>query len=472
MSASSRQQSLDLLSGPISRTLVLFALPTLGSNLLNSLNGSINSMWVGRYLGESALAATANANLVMFLMFSGMFGMGMAAAMLVGQATGRGDLQQVRRVIGATSGLFVVGGVVIGAFGYAVAPAILRALAISADVFPLALEYLRMMFLTMPSVFLFVLLTMALRGTGDSMTPMWFMLLGSALDVALNPLLIVGPGAFPALGIAGSALATLIASYLSCAALVAYIYAKDLPIRLRGGDWRSIVPDRGVLAVVYGKGLPMGLSSLVMTLSGLAIMGLVNRYGAIAAAAYAATTQLWTYIQLPAMALAAAVTAMAAQNIGAGRWERVEAIHRSGLLLALLLMSTLALAMILTDHIVLSWFLGPDSAALGLAEHIDHLAVWSLVLFGITTVPGAIVRANGAAMMPLVIMGVSYYPVRFGFALGLQKNLDIDSIWWSLDISAAVGLMLTMAYYRWGGWRSIRLRTARPDTVDAACPSR
>ncbi|NWM10788.1 MATE family efflux transporter, partial [Escherichia coli] len=77
--------------GPISRTLLLFALPTLGSNILQSLNGSINSIWVGRFLGEQALAATANANIIMFLMFSAVFGFGMAATILIGQSMGRRD---------------------------------------------------------------------------------------------------------------------------------------------------------------------------------------------------------------------------------------------------------------------------------------------------------------------------------------------------------------------------------------------
>ena len=97
----------DLTQGPITRTLLAFALPTLGSNVLQSLNGSINSIWVGRFLGEGALAATTNANLVMFLMFSLGFGFGMATTVLVGQSMGARDLVGARRAMGTTLGLFI-----------------------------------------------------------------------------------------------------------------------------------------------------------------------------------------------------------------------------------------------------------------------------------------------------------------------------------------------------------------------------
>ena len=97
-----RRRSGDLTSGPIPRTLLVFALPVLGSNVLQSLNGSINAVWVGRFLGESALAATSNANLVLFLLLGTMFGIGMAATIFVAQAVGARDMSEARRIVGTT----------------------------------------------------------------------------------------------------------------------------------------------------------------------------------------------------------------------------------------------------------------------------------------------------------------------------------------------------------------------------------
>src|ERR1700761_849983 len=119
----------DLTRGPIVGTLISFALPTLASNVLQSLNGSINAMWVGRLVGKTGLAATANANLLMFVMFALTFGFGMAATILVGQNMGRGNLDAVRRTVGGGMGLFAVAGVCVAIVGWLALPALLHLLA-------------------------------------------------------------------------------------------------------------------------------------------------------------------------------------------------------------------------------------------------------------------------------------------------------------------------------------------------------
>ena len=91
---------MDLTQGPITKTLILFALPTLASNILQTLSGSVNSIWVGQFLGEGALAATANANIIMFLMFGAFFGYGMAATVMIGPTMGPGDVDPARRATG------------------------------------------------------------------------------------------------------------------------------------------------------------------------------------------------------------------------------------------------------------------------------------------------------------------------------------------------------------------------------------
>ena len=116
----------DLTSGPITRTLLAFMIPTLGSSILQSLNGSINTIWIGRLLGEDALAATSNANTVMFLMLAFVFGFGMASTILIGQAFGRRDVEGARRVIGTAFTAFAAVAIVMSAIGYLCAPAILH----------------------------------------------------------------------------------------------------------------------------------------------------------------------------------------------------------------------------------------------------------------------------------------------------------------------------------------------------------
>jgi putative MATE family efflux protein len=340
----------DLTQGPIAKTLLAFALPTLASSILQSLNGTINAIWVGRFLGEGALAATSNANMVMFLLTAFVFGFGMAATILVGQAWGRKDIDQARRVFGTAGGSFLVVTIVVAVAGYQLSPAILHLLGTPGPALPLALAYLRVIFLAMPALLLLTLAMMALRGAGDSMTPLWFMIVAVILDSGLNPVFIRGLGPAPALGIAGSATATLIANYAALLGLIGYIYLKDLPLRLRGKELRYLWCDLAIMKTIVVKGFPMGLQMVIISLSALALIGLVNHEGVDTTAAFGVAMQLWTYVQMPAMALGAAVSAMAAQNIGAGLWDRVGRITRVGIVQTLVITAAMILALTLADR--------------------------------------------------------------------------------------------------------------------------
>jgi len=455
----------DLTRGAIGKTLLAFALPTLASSILQSLNGTINAIWVGRFIGEGALAATSNANMVMFLLTAFVFGFGMASTILVGQAWGRKDVDGARRVFGTATGGFAVIAVCIAIAGYFLAPAILHLLGTPGDAAPLALAYLRVIFLAIPALLLLTLLMMALRGAGDSLTPLWFMLVAVVLDSGLNPFFIRGWGPFPRMGIAGSAMSTLVGNYVSLVGLFIYIYAKDLPLRLRGRELRYLIPSPAILKTLLVKGLPMGIQMIVISMSALALVGMVNREGVDTTAAFGVAMQLWTYVQMPAMALGAAVSAMVSQNIGAGKWDRVGQVTRVGILQSLLITGGLIVLLTLADRTVLALFMGPDSPALPIARHIHVLASWNFLLFGVMMVLFATVRANGAVWAPLIILAVGMVPVRFGYILATYGWLGADAIWTSFPVTSAINLMLASAYYLNGSWKKGRMTVAdRPET--------
>ena len=463
----SRRGQRDLTTGPIGGTLLAFAFPTFVSTVLQSLNGSVNAVWIGRTLGEDALAATSNANLVMFLLAAFVFGFGMAATVLVGQAFGRGDVREARRVVGTTIGGFMPLAIAIGVIGWLGAPALLHLLSTPGDALPLAVAYLRVVFIALPAVLVIIVLMMALRGSGDAMTPLWFMLLVVLLDSALNPVFILGLGPAPELGIAGSATATVIANYLGLAGLLFYIYRRDLPLRLRGAELRFLRPDPALLRIIVRKGLPMGMQMVVVSSSALATLGLVNREGVETAAAFGVVMQLWTYLQMPAMALGAAVSAMAAQNIGAGKWDRVGAATRAGIAYSFLITLLLLALLLITERPALALFLGGDSPAMPIALHIQLLASWSFLLFGVTLVVFGTVRANGAVIGPLLILLIALYPIRLGFAIGAYPWLGSDALWLSFPVSSFANMVLALAYYWHGGWRRARMGVSPLDAAEA-----
>ena len=458
---------MDLTEGPISRTLLLFSLPVLGTSVLQSLNGSINAIWVGRLLGPEALTATTNATLILLLLLGVMFGVGMAATILVGQAIGAKDLPRAKKVVGTGAAFFLAISLVLAIGGFAASEPLLGLMDTPDDARPLAENYLRVVFLSMPFMCFFAFMVMVQRGAGDAKTPFYFMTFATLLDIALNPLLITGVGPLPQMGITGSATSMLLSQAISMTAMLAYIYWRKSDLRLTRGELHFLKPDGALMRSIVFKGLPMGAQMMVISSSALVMISMINAYGSETAAVYGVAVQLWTYVQMPAMAIGAAASSMAAQNVGAGKWDRVEHSARSGVIINVLLTGSLVALLYIVDPYIVELFLPGRPGTVAIAEHINNVAGWSFILFGVTFVLFGVVRSTGAVTPPLIILLISLFGVRIGFAVLLEPAWGQDAIWWSFPVSMAVSASLAFAYYRWGGWRKARM-IGGPMVRDAA----
>lgn len=453
----------DLTTGAIGPTLIAFAMPVLGSNMLQSLNGSANAFWVSHQLGEAALTATANANQIFFLLLGAVFGISMAANIMIGQAIGARDEALAKRVVGTCTTFFIAISVALSIAGASLTPHILDSMGTPADARADAITYLRVIFAAMPFIYFFNFVMMALRGTGDSRTPFYFAVMQVALDVTFNPILIVGVGPFPRMEIAGSAASTLISQTLSLVVMLAYLYRKRSLLVLRPHEWRLLKPDLEILRTLVFKGMPMGAQMIVISLAAVTMMSLVNRYGSHTAAAYGAASQLWNYVQMPAMALGSAVSSMAAQNVGAGRLDRVEKVAWIGAGWALIFTLTPIVLIFLAEPWVLRLFLPAGSPSIAIAQHINAYVLWGFIAFGVSFVFSGVVRATGVVWPPLAAMVVALWGVRIPFAYAMLPRWGADAVWASFPLGSVVTLAFAIAYYRWGGWRTARLISTTPE---------
>jgi len=327
----------SLTEGSIPRALLSFSLPILFGNVLQSINGSVNSVWVGKFLGAASLAAVGNSNVVMFLLFGLMFGFSMASTIMVAQCVGARNIAEAKRVVGTSAVFFLGLSLAMSLTGFALAQSLVDWLRTPPDALPLALTYMRVIFLALPFMGGLFFLMAVLRGAGDSRTPFVYLFMSVVLDIALNPLLIFGWGPVPRLGIAGSAIATLIAQALSFFALVAHLYRTGHFLCIRSDELSLFNLDWRLVRILVAKGIPMGLHLFVVSSSMIALTSLVNRFGSEETAAFNAAMQLWNYVQMPALAIGAAASSMAAQNVGAGKWDRVGKIATTGVTFNLLI---------------------------------------------------------------------------------------------------------------------------------------
>ena len=447
----------SLTEGSISRGMLPFALPILYANVLQSLNASVNSIWVGRFLGEAALTATSNANVVMFLLIGLAFGIAMAATILIGQRIGANDIRGAKHAVGTSATFFGGLSVVLAIAGLTLSPALLAAMKTPPQSLPLAIAYMRVIFCALPSLYMYAFVMAVLRAAGDSRTPFYFMLLSVGLDISLNPVFIFGLGPVPRLGIAGSAFATFIAQTISLTAMVHHLYRRRHLLCLHGEELTFLRIDWRLASALLRKGIPMGAQITVMSLSGVLMISLVNRFGVDTTAAFGAALQIWNYIQMPAFAVGQAVSAMAAQNVGAGKWHRINRIATVGVAFSIAITASVILVLELLGARAFSPFLPAGSPALAVAAHLNRIATPSYMFFAIAMVLFATVRSTGAVMLPLAIMALALLFVRFPLADALLSRYHADAIWWSFTVSSALAAILAALYYKLGAWRSARI---------------
>jgi putative MATE family efflux protein len=454
--ASAGRTGPSLTSGPIVRTLLSFSLPILATYVLQSLSLSINAIWVGRYLGTSALAATSNAHTIISSMFGLMFGSGMALNILVGQAVGARDVDRLKRTVGTGASFFAVMSLVVTVLGSFGSTTILRWMHTPVDALPYAVPYLRLVSITLGLVFMAGFLAGILRGAGDPRTPMRYSALTVCLDIVLNPVLIFGVGPIPKLGVAGSGLASILANAIGLAALLRRLYSQNHELCLGRGELGYLRVDRAIVAALVKKGLPIGAQLILPAVAALIMMSLVNRFTSQTAAAYGASAQLWSYIQMPALAVGVAASTITAQNVGAGLWHRIRTITFAGITINLGMTAVGVLALWLFGRRLLGLFLA-DGGALAIGLHLNAIVVWSFFPLGVSLLLMSVVRSTGAVGVPLAILVVSLLGVRVPFALAFLHIWQADAIWWSFSAGSLVSLLLMGIYYRFGTWRSARM---------------
>lgn len=202
-------------------------------------------------------------------------------------------------------------------------------------------------------------------------------------------------------------------------------------------------------------------------MSTIIVMRLVNRFGVHTTAAFSGVMQLWNYAVLPASAISAAASMMAAQNIGAHRWDRVSSIAQTGIVYSAVITSSVVILIYALDFHAYGLFFPENSPAKLLAGHINRVIAWSLVPFAIALMLFGVARAAGAVVVPLLIDAISFLVVRFLLVAALLDRWQADALWWSCALSPTLAVLLAAIYYKYGGWRTIGLRMvitmAKPD---------
>ncbi|MEY9364506.1 putative MATE family efflux protein [Bradyrhizobium yuanmingense] len=431
---------------PLWTTFLRFLAPLMLSNALQSLFGTVSNVYLGQMIGVDALAAVSAFFPVMFFLFAFVMGLSTGATVLIGQAFGAGEHGRIKIIVGTTLAVGLLLSIAIALVGGIFSRPLMAMLATPADILDEASAYARIMLLTMPLGFIFLLMTAMIRGVGDGLTPLLALALSTAIGLILTPMLIRGTFGLPVAGITSPAWAAAISNALTLIVLAAYLLRRKHALAPDATLLRHLRLNGAVLGKVLGIGLPSAIGMVVMAIAELVLLGLVNGFGSNATAAYGAVNQVMGYTQFTAMSISIAVSILGAQAVGGGDRARLDGIVRMGLAFNIVLTGGLVALIYLAPRAVLGIFI-TDGAVLDLAKGLLNIALWSSVPFGLATVFSGAMRGAGVALTPMLLSIFAIAAIELPAAIILSHTVGLTGVWAAYPIVFCAMLILQMGYY-------------------------
>lgn len=435
----------DLTKGTVWKVIIRFALPLLIGNLLQQFYNITDSIIVGQFLGKEALAAVSASFFIYYFIISLVIGVGSGTTVVVSQFFGA---QQYKKVQLAFSSFFIfmlISGVILSVAGIIFAEPVFRLTNTPPEVIPGAVAYFR---IYIGGTFLFVTfnsIISILRGIGESVRPMLFILTTTVLNILLDLLFIV---VFD-WGIEGAARATVISQGIGMCVALGYVNNTHPLLSIKKQD---MLFDFRLFKESLKIGLPTSVQQCAIALGLIALLGIVNSFGTNTLTAYGAAGKIDTIITQAILTLSGALAAFCGQNIGAGRLDRVKQGVRftmqANIIFGLL---TFAVIYFFGGEMMQAFTQDADVIAIG-KEYLLIVGGFFIVHGALNVYNGAL-RGAGDTLFPMVISLVCLWLIRIPLAWHLSAWLGCQGIWWAIGISIAIGLAVTYLYYRIGFWK-------------------
>ncbi len=434
------------LEGSLWKGIFIFVLPLMLSNFLNSVSGTISSIILGRMIGVSALAAVSAFFPVFFFLVSFVIGIGGGSSVLIGQAFGAQEWKKVKVIVGTTLTSTFLLGLLLAIPGLLFTHNLLELTGTPADIIETSAGFARIIFLAMPVLFLFNVYTTFMRGSGDSTTPFYFLLISTILNILLIPALVIGWGFLPAMGVNGAALANVISGLLTFAIFLIYLNKTNHPLQLDRETLSNLRIDWPIFKLLISIGIPTSIQMVMISLAAVAVISFVNSFGSNATAAFGAVQQVVSYVQMPAGSLGMAVSIFGAQAIGAGYNKKLNKIIRTGVWMNYIIIGIFALLAYFFGREILSLFL-TDIPTLNMAYKLLVITLWSYPIFGNANILAGIMRASGVVFWPTLIAIFSIWGAEVPVAYIMHTRIGLEGVMFGFPAAFITMLILQYCYY-------------------------
>ncbi len=449
----------DLTVGSVGKNILRFAMPMLVGHMFQQLYTFVDQIIVGRFLGKEALAAVGASFPVIFTLIALIIGIATGGTIVISQFFGARDFNRVKRAIDTIFIVMGVFAVLMTVIGISFAEQIFRLINLPEELMPLATNYFTIYVSGLIVFFGFNGVAAILRGLGDSITPLYFLVISTLLNIGLDLLFIVKLG----WGIEGAAFATLIAQGTAFIIAVFYLNRNHELIRF---NFRDFAFDWDIFRQSIRIGLPTGIQQAFVALGMMALMRIVNGFGTDVVAGYTAAGRLDSLAVIPSMVFAQALATFVGQNIGAGKIDRV----KKGLARTLLMSSAVAMGItiliIIFKYPLMSLFTR-DQGVIDIGGDYLTIVTTFYLLFTAMFTYGGVMRGAGDTLIPMFLTIFSLWIIRIPAAVFLSQEsillfghsikglgMGADGIWWSIPSGWGIGLLLSVIYYRTGRWKT------------------
>ena len=437
--------TLDMTKGSPWKLIAGFALPVLLSQIFQQLYNTADTLIVGRYLGDEALAAVSSSGPLIFLLISFFEGLTMGASVTISRYFGAGDHDRVQRAIHTNILVSTCSGIFLTGFGIIMTPQILRWMGTDPEVLPGAISYFRYYFTGVLAVVLYNACKSIMNALGDSRRPLYYLMLSSAINIVLDILFI---GGFH-WGVWSAAVATTISQAISMILCLIHLSKKTTAFHI---VWRELRFDREMFGQIVRYGLPSGVQNSVIGLANVIVQSNINSFGKIAMAAYGTYAKLEGFAFLPITSFTMALTTYTSQNLGAGEHARAKKGARFGILCSITLAELIGVAMwILMPQLASLFSQTPEVIALATKQARTISLFYFLLAYSHAI--ASICRGAGKAFVPMMIMLSVWCVFRILYITTVMHiSRDIQLIYWAYPITWSISSVIYFIYYHKSNW--------------------
>lgn len=440
-----RSHAMLMTEGPIARQLIAFALPLFLGNLFQQLYNTADSLIVGNFLGSEALAAVSSSSNVIHLLIGFFNGLAMGAGVVISRHYGARHIDRVQKAIHT----MLAGGVFVGLFltaaGVVITPIVLRLMDTPESVLPQSISYFRTYFLGSLAFVLYNVCTGILQAVGDSRHPLYYLIVSSVVNVALD-LLFVGVFHW---GVGSAAAATAIAQLVSFALCLHRLMHSDPEYRV---DLKKLRIDKASLSAILKNGVPSGCANCIISFANVVVQASINGFGAAAMAGCGAHSRIEGFAFLPVTCFNMALTTFVSQNLGAKRYDRVKRGVIIGTACCAGISEMIALLIWLFSPSLIGLFVSdPEAIAYGVMHQRTLVLFFCLAAY--THAIAATLRGAGKSAVAMAGMAICWCAVRVPYVtIAVRLRPVLTTVSWAYPITWVLSSTFFTIYYIKGHW--------------------